>query len=56
MMKKDNQTEAICYAHELAESIARKIYYHIHDNRLKEELADLLKKFADEIQRSAIEP
>lgn len=44
------------YAHELAEAIAQKVYYHAQDFRMKQELADLLKQFADEIQRSAMEP
>lgn len=41
---------------ELAEAIARRIFYHNIDNLYRRELENLLKMFAEEILRESIEP
>jgi hypothetical protein len=43
-------------ADDLAEQVADKVFYHNLDRGRRDELAALLKAFAAEIKRSAIEP
>lgn len=50
------ETTNVPHAHALAARIGDKIFPNFMDATRREELIELLVKFADEIQRSAIEP